>query len=76
MAMTAERDALARALEQLSDDQRVVITMRFYLDLEVEEIARRLGTRSGTVKSRLHRSLRLLRAAWYAAERRAVEESR
>lgn len=65
-AEALERDALGRALRELNPDQRIVVAMRFYLDLEVDEIARRLGTRSGTVKSRLHRALKLLRTAWEA----------
>lgn len=71
-----QRDALLRALHRLVPDQRVVIALRFYEDLEVDEIARRLGTRPGTVKSRLHRGLRALRAAWDAGERREAEADR
>jgi RNA polymerase sigma-70 factor (ECF subfamily) len=67
-ADTAERDALRRAFARLSLDQRVVVAMRFYLDLEIDEIARRLGTRSGTVKSRLHRGIKVLRTAWEAEQ--------
>ena len=63
-ADSAQRDALRRALDDLNPDQRIAIAMRFYLDLEIDEIARRLGTRSGTVKSRLHRGLAALRANW------------
>jgi len=65
-AQTAERDALRRALDRINVDQRVVIAMRFYLDLEIDEIARRLAMPSGTVKSRLHRGLKELRGAWEA----------
>ena len=72
----AQRDALRRALDHLVPDQRIVIALRFYLDLEIDEIARRLGTRPGTVKSRLHRGLRELRAAWDAGERPAAERNR
>ncbi len=61
---SAERAALSSALDQLNPDQRIVVAMRFFLDLEVDEIARRLGTRPGTVKSRLHRGLNQLRRAW------------
>jgi RNA polymerase sigma factor (sigma-70 family) len=68
LAMTMARDSIRRAFVQLNIDQRVVIAMRFYLDLEIDEIARRLGTRQGTVKSRLHRALRALRASWEGDE--------
>jgi len=63
-AATIAQDELRREFLRLNVDQRVVVAMRFYLDLEVEEIARRLGTRQGTVKSRLHRALRTLRNSW------------
>ena len=72
----ARRDALRRALDHLVPDQRIVIALRFYLDLEIDEIARRVGIRPGTVKSRLHRGLRELRAAWDAGERPAAERNR
>lgn len=58
------RDAIRQAFTRLTVDQRIVVAMRFYLDLEIDEIARRLGTRSGTVKSRLHRGLKVLRQTW------------
>lgn len=74
--VTARRDALDHALRALSEEQRIVVVMRFYLDLEIDEIARRAGMRTGTVKSRLHRALKHLRAAWEAAERREEEELR
>ena len=61
---SAQRDALRQALGRINVEQRVVIAMRFFLDLEVDEIARRLRTPSGTVKSRLHRGLKELRQAW------------
>ena len=63
-SQSAERGALSAALQQLNPDQRIAVAMRFYLDLEVDEIARRLGTRPGTIKSRLHRGINQLRIAW------------
>lgn len=63
-ASTLAQDAIRRAFVRLNVDQRIVVAMRFYLDLEVDEIARRLGIRHGTVKSRLHRALRTLRESW------------
>lgn len=64
LAHVAERDAIGRALRNIDIDRRIVIALRFYLDLEVDEIARRIGVPSGTVKSRLHRGIRELRMAW------------
>jgi DNA-directed RNA polymerase specialized sigma24 family protein len=48
------------ALEQLDVRQRAVVVCRFYLGLSEEETAVALGTRPGTVKSRLHRATRRL----------------
>ncbi len=63
-ATTIAQDTLRRAFVRLNVDQRVVVAMRFYLDLEIDEIARRLGARQGTIKSRLHRALKTLRDSW------------
>ena len=60
---THERALLAPALASLTPDQRVVLALRFYRDLSVDEIASRMKVRPGTVKSRLHRGLRELRKA-------------
>lgn len=73
---TAERDALERALVTLGDDQRVCIVLRYFMDLEVEEIASRTGARPGTVKSRLHRAIAHLRAQYDAAARSDMEGDR
>ena len=58
----ASRDELGRALESLNPDQRIVVVLRFWADLTVDDIAARLGVPAGTVKSRLHHSLRALRS--------------
>jgi RNA polymerase sigma-70 factor (ECF subfamily) len=63
-AASLAQDAIRRGFARLNADQRAVVAMRFYLDLGVDEIARRLGTRQGTVKSRLHRALNILRESW------------
>jgi len=55
------RDAVARALAVLNDDQRVTVALRFWGDLTVPEIADRMHVREGTVKSRLHYALVALR---------------
>lgn len=48
------------ALAELEVRQRAVVVCRFYLGLSERETAAALGTRPGTVKSRLHRGLRHL----------------
>ena len=54
------RDAVGRALERLSPEQRVVVVLRYWRDMPLEQIATRLELPLGTVKSRLHYALRLL----------------
>lgn len=60
---THDRALLWPAMAKLEPDQRVVVALRFYRDLSIDQIAARIGVRQGTVKSRLHRALRGLRAA-------------
>jgi RNA polymerase sigma factor (sigma-70 family) len=55
------RDAIDRAFVRLEPDHQIVVALRFYRDLTVDEMARRLGIPTGTVKSRLHHALRRLR---------------
>jgi RNA polymerase sigma-70 factor (ECF subfamily) len=56
------RDALDRAFIRLEPDHQIVVALRYYRDLTVEEMAHRLEIPAGTVKSRLHHALRRLRA--------------
>ena len=60
------RESLRTALWQLKPEHRVVLFLRFYEDLTVEQIAERIGIRQGTVKSRLHYGLERLRQAYEA----------
>ena len=60
----ARREALRTAIWQLKPEHRAVVFLRFYEDLTVEQIARRIGIREGTVKSRLHYGLERLRSAY------------
>ena len=50
----------------LKPEHRVVLFLRFYEDLTVDQIAERIGIRQGTVKSRLHYGLERLRQAYEA----------
>jgi RNA polymerase sigma-70 factor, ECF subfamily len=52
---------LRRALDQLSDDHRLVVQLHEFEGLSYDEIAAVLGIPSGTVKSRLHHAFAKLR---------------
>ena len=67
-------DEVARALARLDGDERVLLALRFGLDLTVPQVASRLGLPEGTVKSRLHAAMGHMKAA-LAAEERAEEAS-
>ena len=58
-----DRLVLGAAFERLSVDHRLVVVLRFYADLTVDDIADRLGVPAGTVKSRLHAATQRLQAA-------------
>jgi len=61
--LTAERRrALLAAVDRLREEDRLVISCRFFLDLSERETAEVLGWRHGTVKSRMSRALERLRA--------------
>jgi len=53
--------AVQQAIRDLPADQREVVELRFYRDMQLDEIAAHTGSPLGTVKSRLHRALARLR---------------
>jgi RNA polymerase sigma factor (sigma-70 family) len=55
------RRALLAAVETLPEEQRLVVTCRYFLDLSEDETAAVLGVPRGTVKSRTSRALARLR---------------
>jgi RNA polymerase sigma factor (sigma-70 family) len=57
----ADRDQLDRALRRLDPGLRAVVVLHYYLGLSLPETATALGVPVGTVKSRLHRALVVLR---------------
>lgn len=62
MALAAEeRAVLLRAVSELRDEDRLVISYRYFFDLSEPEMAAALGCARGTVKSRLSRALARLR---------------
>jgi RNA polymerase sigma-70 factor, ECF subfamily len=56
-----ERDALHRALEALSTEEREVIALRYGADLTVPEIAKLTHQKLTTVEGRVYRALRKLK---------------
>ena len=62
-ARMADRELLDAILRRLPPDQRAVVVLRYYFDLEVPDIAETLRIPVGTVKSRLHRSMAVMRTA-------------
>ena len=60
--LVADRDVLDRALARLEPEARAVVVLHFYLDIPLPRVATMLGIPGGTAKSRLHRSLGVLRS--------------
>ena len=54
--MTDEIEFLPAALEALSARARLLINLRYFSDMPIQQIGRILDLPSGTVKSRLHRA--------------------
>lgn len=52
---------LQRALDSLPENYKSVIILRFFEDLKIQEIARILDVNENTVKTRLYKSLKILR---------------
>lgn len=57
----ARRDAVRDALRQLSERQREVLVLRYYLDWSEAQIADALGISRGAVKAHAHRGSAALR---------------
>ena len=66
------RDEIGQLVRTLPADQQIVVGLRYWRDLSVEEIAERLKLPAGTVKSRLHYAIRTLRAELDAQSRKAL----
>ena len=58
------RHELLTAVNDLPDDQRLVVSLRYFAGLSEEEVAEALGIAPGTVKSRTSRALERLREAY------------
>jgi RNA polymerase sigma-70 factor (ECF subfamily) len=62
LSPSRESSELAQVLSQLPAAHREVLLMRFVDGLKIEEIAQALSIPPGTVKSRLHNGLEMLRS--------------
>jgi len=59
----ADRDQVDRVLRHLDEAGRAIVVLHYFVGLPLTEVANALGIPVGTVKSRLHRSLREMRGA-------------
>ena len=55
-----ERAVMQRLIAQLPENQAIVVTMRFYHDMDGPAIAKKLGMTDNAVRVRLHRGLERL----------------
>ena len=70
----AEAKALVAALvSELPEDQRLVVLMRYYDDMEVAAVAAALKIPEGTVKSRLARARKKLAAMLQQAQSKGIQ---
>jgi RNA polymerase sigma-70 factor (ECF subfamily) len=65
----ADRDQLERGFQRLPIEHRTVVVLKHYAGLSNAEIADALNIPEGTVRSRLHYSIKTLRAALEADTR-------
>ncbi|CAN5329082.1 RNA polymerase sigma factor RpoE [soil metagenome] len=59
-----QRAGLLAAVNELPEDQRSVIALRYFVGLSEQEVGETLGLPSGTVKSRTSRALERLRESY------------
>jgi RNA polymerase sigma factor (sigma-70 family) len=66
------KELVLRLVDELPEDQRLVVLLRYYNDMEVAEVAKALDIPVGTVKSRLSRARQKLAAALQAAQDKGI----
>jgi RNA polymerase sigma-70 factor (ECF subfamily) len=64
-----DRLRLEQCIARLGADDRIILSLRYYRDLKVDDVALALDLSPGTVKSRLSRAHARLRAELEASER-------
>lgn len=63
-----QSQTLWQTVRALSQPYQQVIYLRYFLEMPVEEVAQALAIPTGTVKSRLHRGLKMLQSALVAED--------
>ncbi|HYF95505.1 MAG TPA: sigma-70 family RNA polymerase sigma factor [Symbiobacteriaceae bacterium] len=72
-ALPAETDwELVQALQELPEEQRTTVVLRFFQDLTIPQIASVMAVPDGTVKSRLHTALCRMRSLLAANRKEGV----
>lgn len=71
-----DRDALDRAFVRLTPEHRTVFVLHHHAGLPLSDVADVVGVPLGTVKSRLHYAIRILRAAIVADSQVDTVEAR
>ena len=59
-----QREGLLAAVNQLPEEQRTVLSLRYFVGLSEHEVAEALDVPQGTVKSRTARALERLRESY------------
>ncbi|WP_068773350.1 sigma-70 family RNA polymerase sigma factor [Paenibacillus sp. FJAT-26967] len=72
--MDGTNPIISQAIQKLTDKQRIVIILRFFHDYRLEEIAALLDIPLGTVKSRYHAGLQVLRKHVWNLPRERMEK--
>jgi RNA polymerase sigma-70 factor (ECF subfamily) len=68
----ALRDQLERAFRRLTHEQRTVLTLVYFADLPIDDVAGALGLPVATARSRMYRAMDALRSALAADERQPM----
>lgn len=68
-AKVADRELIEAALRRLDPEWRAVVVLYYFLGLPLPDVAATLGIPLGTAKSRLHRSLAVMRMSLAADDR-------
>ena len=66
----ADRELLDAALKRLEPEWRAIVVLHYYLGMPLPDVAAELGIPLGTAKSRLHRSLGIMRTTLAEADQR------